>query len=263
MHTGLVMGRVKELDVSPGDPLLDKAVVKVSGRGWGVDFTIDDELPFSQVEDGLRHYLRDSQGWFTGSAVTLNVGRRALSFEALVRLKRLFEDEFQIKIAKVWCPHENLELILSGDVEVPVSPTPQQLGLVNTTEGHQGPMAPLVLKATCRSGTNIDHDGDVVVLGDVNPGAHITASGDIIVWGALRGIAHAGASGADADKAVIIASSLKPLQLRIDRHICIAPAGKAKRARTVQPEIAYVSEGTIVVAPFTDKFHRMEREDSQ
>ena len=259
---GLVMGRVKELDVPPGDPLMDRAVVKVSGRGWGVEFTIDDEVLFSEAEDGLRRYLRDSHGWFTGSAVTVNVGRRALSLEELGRLKRLFEHEFQIKIAKVWCPRENLELTLSGDVELPMSPKPRQPGPVNTIEGPQGPMAPLVLKATCRSGTNIDHDGDVVVLGDVNPGAHITASGDIIVWGVLRGIAHAGASGADANKAVIIASSLKPLQLRIDHHICIAPAGKAKRSRTAQPEIAYVSGGTIVVAPFTGKFHRMEGEDS-
>nr|HVY55043.1 septum site-determining protein MinC [Thermodesulfobacteriota bacterium] len=54
-----------------------------------------------------------------------------------------------------------------------------------------------------RSGQNVEHEGDVLVIGDVNPGSYITASGNIIVMGTLRGIVHAGAGGDDS--AIVIA----------------------------------------------------------
>ena len=38
-------------------------------------------------------------------------------------------------------------------------------------------------------------DGDLVVIGDVNPNGRVVAAGNIYVLGRLKGIAHAGSNG--------------------------------------------------------------------
>lgn len=78
-----------------------------------------------------------------------------------------------------------------------------------------------IFKETLRSGREIDYDGNVVLIGDVNPGAKIKATGDIIIFGSLRGIAHAGVNG-NRD-CVIISHSVDAVQLIIDDIIAIPP----------------------------------------
>ncbi|MCY0869987.1 MAG: septum site-determining protein MinC [Firmicutes bacterium] len=78
-----------------------------------------------------------------------------------------------------------------------------------------------VIKGTVRSGTVLEHDGDVIVIGDVNPGAQIVASGDIFVMGHLRGSAHAGATG--NRNAVVAATYFQPLQVRIAQVVRRSP----------------------------------------
>ena len=233
----------------------DREVVNVGGREGNVDFTLDDKVAFPLVEDRLREYLGASQGWFTGGAVTVNAGRRVLNSGELGRLKQVLE-EFQLNVAAFWCEPETLEEAISEESGVPVA-----LGLRQRPSGVWGEEAspqeaPLFVKSTCRSGTIIQHNGDLIVLGDVNPGAEVTATGDIIVLGRLRGIAHAGAGGPDTTSAVIIALSLQPLQLRIGGHVCIAPSDEAQGRTSARPEVAHVAGQSIVVAPFTGRFER-------
>ena len=71
----------------------------------------------------------------------------------------------------------------------------------------------LYLRKTIRSGQSISSDGNIIVIGDVNPGAEIIAKGDITVWGILGGIAHAGSDG--NNYARIRALKLNPVQIRI------------------------------------------------
>jgi septum site-determining protein MinC len=92
---------------------------------------------------------------------------------------------------------------------------------------------------TCRAGTFIDVDGDVVLLGDLNPGAEIRATGDIIVFGSLRGIAHAGSDG--DSNAMIAAYDLSPTQLRIAGRIAIAPNDESRPRVKTPIEIAYLN----------------------
>jgi len=96
-------------------------------------------------------------------------------------------------------------------------------------------------RGTLRGGRALQHDGSIVVVGDVNPGAELVASGDIVVVGALRGTAHAGARG-DAT-ARVIALSLVPTQLRIATAI-----GNGDGAGAA-PEVAFVRDGRIAIAP--------------
>ena len=71
----------------------------------------------------------------------------------------------------------------------------------------------LYLRKTLRSGQKVVFAGNVVLLGDLNPGSQIEADGDIVVMGQIRGAVHAGCEGDDS--AVVIAASIKATQLRI------------------------------------------------
>ena len=252
------MYRVDELEKPSRHSALDKGVVKVAGRDGNVEFTIDDEVDASVMEDGLRHYLSESGGWFAGGAITVNIGRRVLNLEELSRLRQVFEDEFHLEVARFWCGTEAWENAILQEAGVPVSLVPQGTMPRPSLQMSRPWEAPLVIRSTCRSGTTIHHEGDLVVLADVNPGAQISAAGDIIVFGTLRGIAHAGTNGTDPAREVIMALALRPHQLRIGWHVSLAPFENSSQSIPGRPEIAYVSGRSIAIKPFTSGFQRTE-----
>ena len=106
---------------------------------------------------------------------------------------------------------------------------------------------------TLRSGASIRHDGDVVLMGDLNPGAQIIATGDVLVLGRLRGMVHAGSDG--DERSLVLAFELKPSQLRIAQHIALAPASKAAN-QTFDPVTARVDDGQIIIEPYRGRVRR-------
>ena len=95
-----------------------------------------------------------------------------------------------------------------------------------------------------RSGDKISSNGNLIIIGDVNPGAQISARKNIYVWGKLCGVAIAGISG---DKNCKIASLyLNPLQLRINATVAIGPKEKPVNH---YPEIALLESGRIIIKP--------------
>lgn len=105
------------------------------------------------------------------------------------------------------------------------------------------------IKSTVRSGRKIKFDGNVVVMGDINPGAEVVAYGNIVVMGALRGIAHAGANG--NNEAIVSAFKLQPTQLRIGSLIARAPDNSSYNPK--YPEIAFVRDEMIQIEPYLTK----------
>ena len=103
----------------------------------------------------------------------------------------------------------------------------------------------LLHEGTVRSGDRISSNGNLCIIGDVNPGAIISARKNIYVWGKLLGIAFAGKGG---NKNASIASLyLNPLQLRIADVIAIGPKDKPKN---FYPEIAVLDKKTINIKPY-------------
>ncbi len=99
-------------------------------------------------------------------------------------------------------------------------------------------------KGTLRSGDRISSNGNLCIIGDVNPGAIVSAKKNIYIWGKLLGVAFAGQNG---NKNASIASLyLNPLQLRIADVIAIGPKDKPKNC---YPEIAVIDKQTIIIKP--------------
>ena len=99
-------------------------------------------------------------------------------------------------------------------------------------------------EGTVRSGDRISSNGNLCIIGDVNPGAIVSAKNNIYVWGKLLGIAFAGNTG--NNNASIASLYLKPLQLRIADVIAIGPKEKPQN---YYPEIALIDKRTIIIKP--------------
>lgn len=233
------------------------ATINIKGTKDGLLFTLGtggDETVFLALVEELalkREFLK-------GSKVTLDVGARPLTRRQLSQLLKQFTED-------------GLELWAVLAEKEGTRDAARQLGLATRIPGsatdldgkhlHQEqereqpnaaaallPTACLLLKETIRSGRAIHHEGDVVVIGDVNPGAEIIAGGSVIVWGRLRGLVHAGAYGDHT--ALICALELSPTQLRIADQIAVAPEGKRKQ---IQPEQAVIRSGHIVAEAWPTK----------
>ena len=100
-------------------------------------------------------------------------------------------------------------------------------------------------KGTVRSGDRISSNGNLCIIGDVNPGAIVSAKKNIYVWGKLLGVAFAGEQG--DNNAFIASLYLNPLQLRIADVIAIGPKEKPKN---YYPEIAVIEEKSIIIKPY-------------
>ena len=95
-----------------------------------------------------------------------------------------------------------------------------------------------------RSGDLISSNGNLIIIGDVNPGAKISAKKNIYVWGKLCGVAFAGKNG-DNDS-TISSLYLNALQLRINKTVAIGPKEKPSNN---YPEIAIIDKGKIIIKP--------------
>jgi septum site-determining protein MinC len=94
-----------------------------------------------------------------------------------------------------------------------------------------------------RSGQILQVEGDLLLIGDVNPGGTVKAGGNIFVLGSLKGIAHAGYNG--NRQAVIAASVMNPTQLRIGNIFNRSPDHFA--GDTNDMECAYLDENQKMV----------------
>ena len=106
-------------------------------------------------------------------------------------------------------------------------------------------------KGTVRSGTLVSYDGNLVVIGDVNPGGEVIATGNVIIMGSLRGMVHAGADG--NKEAVVAALSLQPTQLRIADVITRPPDTKQAK-QGLLPEMAYVKDDIVYIDAFLPQY---------
>lgn len=110
-------------------------------------------------------------------------------------------------------------------------------------------------RGTLRSGTKLEYDGNIVVLGDVNPGALIRAKGNVIVLGFLNGTVYAGLDG-DKD-AFIGATFMNPVQMVIGN--LIAPSMQKKILdtnrvnRTGGFKIAYIKDKAVHIEDFNSR----------
>jgi len=113
------------------------------------------------------------------------------------------------------------------------------------------------VKKTVGAGEVIEHDGDVVVVGDVARDGRIIARGDVFVWGSLLGEVEINVDGDDARDVSVHAMDMRPEVLRVGAASMRAPAhllyagAVDERVKRNVPEVARVEKGELVISTDT------------
>lgn len=253
---------------------------------------------FDVLRAALRAALGETPGKYVGATARFDLGRREIDLFDLRRLVHLVKDEFGVDVVGVLSTAEAIQrhaerelklkvhLITAAEQPpevVPPAPTapplagqaeegPTELVRGAGTEDDEEMAEPegagrvLTIDGTVRSGAVIRFAGDIQVFGDVNPGAQLIAGGNVLVFGALKGLAHAGARGdlpsSTGAGAVILAFDMRPTQLRIGKVIQLPAHPPEALGRHIAPEIAWMSNGSIVIEPYRGRLPSPAQKES-
>ena len=210
----------------------------------GMRLIIDPEASMEQVEQAIVERMASLGDSLSGLTMNMDLGSRSLNDEELIRLKNLLNKDYGLEVKQ----------IIGDSYDEPKGAKEPQITGVPALHGEERVYSQFAsmqedtrfIRHTLRSGqAERALEGNMVILGDVNPGAEVVAAGDIIVLGTLRGVAHAGALGNTTS--IIFALNLLPTQLRIGRFITRPPAEQHPHQRA---EIARVEEDAIIVEEF-------------
>jgi septum site-determining protein MinC len=228
------MAGEKEIKLATVLAKLPRGIV-FKGYRSGLILAIPDEGDFLVFLRELEDHLVKAHSFFKNARVSVQTGKRRLTNQEETSLTQLLQSH---------------GLILQPDSTPAEQPGNQALTVKNNHRRQPAQnsefIATTTVKKTVRSGQKIQFEGNLLIIGDVNPGAEVVASGDIVVLGKLRGIAHAGADGDEAAR--IFALQLNPVQIRI-AGIFTRDSDKVKGVENQDngPEMARIKDGLIVV----------------
>lgn len=186
----------------------------------------------NEIKVDLDQKIKSSYKFFHGARF-LGIRSEELTQEEIVEIKLILKYKYDFEINE-----EELPERLKNYTSIPQVIEEQDFGGV--IEG----MTRFVY-GTLRSGQEVDYNGNIVVIGDVNPGAFLKARGNIVVLGSLKGVAHAGIGG--NNDAIVAAYNLLPTQLRVGDKIVRPPEGDTQYKL---PEIARIVNEEVMIEPY-------------
>ena len=226
-----------------------KQDVVFRGSKDGLQLIFNDKQDYEVLKEKLKAHLQRAELFFQGADVVLDIGNLEFSIDQILEVQNILAFPHGLRLRKVIHggsePKPVAKTVRGETMEPEKRNIDQRQNIVeNWTSAPKRPDTYLY-KGTLRSGQRITYNGNVVVVGDVNPGAEIRAAGDIIVMGTLRGLAHAGVGG--ATDVAIVAFKLDPTQIRIGDVIGRPPEGDLGAPK--EPEVARLKDGVILVEP--------------
>lgn len=178
-------------------------LITIKGTKEGLLFYIEDDCSFQDIIEELEEKLATTpeQDKYEEQSVSviIKLGHRYLSSEQ----KKILEDLIE-KNNRFYVERYESEVIDKEQAEAWLAQSEIK-----------------TISRIIRSGQVLEVEGDLLLIGDVNPGGQVKATGNIFIMGNLHGVAHAGING--DENAVIAASFMNPTQLRISKYISRAP----------------------------------------
>lgn len=215
---------------------MEKEVIAFKGVSQGIYLEINGSN-MEVIKDKLNKKIKKSPGFYQGTKF-LYIEAEDLSPKEVLDIHLILKYKYDFKIA-----FDDIDFspgnIQEAEIEEKLEENPVE-DLVSQEE-----MTKFVYK-TLRSGQEVEYNGNIVVIGDVNPGAFLKANGNIIVIGSLRGVAHAGLNG--NMNSIVAAYQLMPTQLRIGDIIVRAPDDDTSSFNV--PEVAKIKNGAVIIEPY-------------
>ena len=167
------------------------------GKNDRLVIALNPDIDFLDICDILKTKILEAKNFIGNSRMAIEFSGRALTNEEENKLIGIITENSNIVISYIFSKRTDSEEEM--DLEN-INP------LIEEGKTH-------FFRGTLRSGSKIESDGNVVVLGDVNPSSIIKARGNVIVLGHLNGTVYAGLGG--DDRAFIGAIYFNPIQLTI------------------------------------------------
>ena len=171
--------------------------VIIKGKNDRLVIALDPDISFLDICDILKTKILEAKDFIGNSRMAIEFSGRTLTNEEENTLIGIITDNSNIVISYIFSKRED------SDEEIDL----EHLNpLIEEGKTH-------FYRGTLRSGSKIESDGNIVVLGDVNPSSIIKARGNVIVLGHLNGTVYAGLGG--DDRAFIGAVHFNPIQITI------------------------------------------------
>jgi septum site-determining protein MinC len=238
---------------------MNREIVNIKGTKQGLVICLSSTHEFDELKKTLQTKIESSRGFFKGAKFTFHLDYDSLSAEKTKELEDICCEHGLVPDTKIKWPsaqktpspsdrpvklaESEREKSMAANVRPLMREASPSLPSAVVAEADNRPC--LLLNRSLRSGQKVNYNGNVVVLGDVNPGSEITANGDIVVLGSLRGVVHAGADG--SQESIIMAYRLNPVQLRIGSSISRPPENNPV---SPYPEIARLQNGQMYIEPY-------------
>lgn len=195
--------------------------VIMKGTKDGLTLNLDDQCRFDELLAELEEKLAvtvPEDDEYSLVTVNIHVGNRYLTSEEQETLKNIIRKKNKLVVQEIYS------------------------NVISKQEAEELLKAKQIVSVTriIRSGQVLEVEGDLLLVGDVNPGGIVQATGNIYILGALRGIAHAGMTGKRDKK--IVAGQMRPTQLRIADLVNRAPDYSTIETR--ESECAFIDEET-------------------
>ena len=171
--------------------------VIIKGKNDRLVIALNPDIDFLDICDILKTKILEAKSFIGNSRMAIEFSGRALTNEEENKLIGIITENSNIVISYIFSKRTDSEEEM--DLEN-INP------LIEEGKTH-------FFRGTLRSGSKIESDGNVVVLGDVNPSSIIKARGNVIVLGHLNGTVYAGLGG--DDRAFIGAVHFNPIQITI------------------------------------------------
>ncbi len=203
---------------------ITKRNIVIKGTKDGLAFYLDDTCSLQELFDELEEKIEyNPQQFLTGPVIPISIKLG----------KRYLTEEQRVTLMEIVGRRGNL-LVKSIDTDV----ITKQEALIDKLSSQVK-----IVTRTVRSGQVLEHAGDLLLLGDVNPGGFVSCTGNILIFGSLRGSAHAGCEG--KEECIIAALEMDPIQLRI-ANIISRPPDEWMDTIT-EMEFAYITEGRMAI----------------
>jgi len=195
----------------------EAVIFKLTKEGFFIVF--DEFVKFTVLKELLKQKFEDSEEFFDG-----------VKLKTIIRGRTFSEQEFE-EIKQIITDNTGFDDITE---EIPKFDWQNNLVEGNTK----------FYKGTMRCGASIEFNGNVVIMGDINPGAEVIATGNIVVTGVIKGLVHAGSNGNAT--AIVYGKGIHPTQLRIGNIITVIPEENKKKENGF--EIAFIRDGNIYIS---------------
>ena len=200
----------------------------------GLSIYLDEEMPFAELLEEIAFKFKESAHFFKDASMVLSFEGRQLSE---------IEDTITVNSSlNVVCIMGKNEETNKNFVKALQKLSDHQQAMENAGQFYKG---------TLKDGQSLETENSVIVLGDVYPGASIISNKDIVILGGLYGQAYAGGGGTEGHFVVALEMSPEKLKIGDFKYKTSEKQGKWSIKPKIQPKIAYVVDGRVIMEPIT------------